>query len=53
MRALYAIDRKESLRVSHANQEVAQLYREFLDQPLSERSHELLHTHYAKRDVLT
>jgi NADH-quinone oxidoreductase subunit G/NADP-reducing hydrogenase subunit HndD len=53
MRALYAIDRKEQVRTSHANQEVAQLYREFLGEPLGERSHELLHTHHVPREVLT
>ena len=28
-------------------QEIQKLYREFLEQPLGERSHHLLHTHYA------
>ncbi|MBE3133374.1 MAG: iron hydrogenase small subunit, partial [Acidobacteria bacterium] len=30
---------------------VARLYEEFLGKPLGERSHRLLHTHYAPRDV--
>ncbi len=52
MKALYAIDSKEQLRVSHQNKWVQKLYDEFLGEPLGETSHRLLHTHYAKRDVL-
>jgi len=51
MQALYAIDRNEYLRLSHANTQVKRLYDEFLGEPLSEKSHQLLHTHYAKREV--
>jgi iron-only hydrogenase group A len=49
MKTLYAIDATDYLRTSHENQEVAQLYREFLVEPLGEKSHHLLHTHYAER----
>ena len=52
MQALYQIDRAAPLRTSHGNQSVQRLYREFLGQPLGEKSHELLHTHYHKREVL-
>lgn len=52
MRALYKIDREEGLRTSHANPGVQRLYREFLGQPLGPKSHELLHTHYARREVV-
>ncbi|MCX5758085.1 MAG: iron hydrogenase small subunit [Candidatus Hydrogenedentes bacterium] len=51
LQALYAIDRNERLRVSHANTDVKRLYDEFLGQPLGEKSHHLLHTHYAKREL--
>ena len=51
MRILYRIDREESGRTSHGNESVARMYREFLGEPLSEVSHRLLHTHYAKRDT--
>ncbi len=51
MQALYRIDREDSLRFSHRNPEVQRLYEEYLGEPLSERSHCLLHTHYAKREV--
>jgi iron-only hydrogenase group A len=52
MQALYAIDAGESVRVSHRNEAVKRLYDEFLGEPLGEKSHQLLHTHYAQRDVL-
>jgi NADH-quinone oxidoreductase subunit G/NADP-reducing hydrogenase subunit HndD len=51
-KSLYDIDEKEAIRVSHKNPEVADLYAEFLGKPLGHVSHELLHTHYSKRDVL-
>jgi ferredoxin hydrogenase gamma subunit len=43
---LYAIDRKTNYRQSHHNQQVQKLYQDFLGEPLSHTSHELLHTHY-------
>ena len=52
MKALYQIDRQESTRVSHRNESVKRLYEEFLGEPLGKRSHELLHTHYERRDVV-
>jgi iron-only hydrogenase group A len=52
MQALYTIDANEPIRVSHHNEAVQRLYAEFLGQPLGEKSHHLLHTHYAQRDVL-
>ena len=50
MASLYQIDRSLPLRKSHENPEIQTLYREFLGEPLSEKSHELLHTHYQKVD---
>jgi NADP-reducing hydrogenase subunit HndD len=44
--ALYDLDRAKTIRRSHDNPDVQRLYREFLGRPLSEKSHELLHTHY-------
>jgi iron-only hydrogenase group A len=52
MNALYQIDRDAPLRVSHNNAWVKRLYDEFLGAPLGHKSHELLHTHYEKRNVL-
>jgi len=51
LQALYTIDRDDRVRVSHKNESVQRLYREFLGQPLGEKSHHLLHTHYKKREV--
>ncbi len=52
MSCLYDLDGNSELRVSHKNEEVQQLYKEYLGAPLSEKSHHLLHTHYDKRDVI-
>ncbi len=51
MQALYKIDREAPVRVSHGNEEIQRLYKDFLEKPLSHKSHELLHTHYTKREV--
>jgi iron-only hydrogenase group A len=48
--AIYAEDAALHYRKSHANPEVQLLYAEFLEKPLGHKSHELLHTHYTKRD---
>jgi len=50
---LYNIDDKETLRVSHANPEIKQIYTEFLGEPNSHKAHELLHTHYQQRETLS
>jgi iron-only hydrogenase group A len=52
MKSLYDIDDKETIKVSHKNPEIIELYAKFLEKPLGHMSHELLHTHYCKRDVL-
>ena len=52
MATLYAIDRDAALRASHQNAAIKRLYAEYLEKPLSHRSHELLHTHYEARRVI-
>ena len=49
---LYNIDGTGTLRVSHANPEIKQIYEEFLEAPNSHKAHELLHTHYQQRETL-
>ncbi|MHB0946517.1 MAG: NADH-dependent [FeFe] hydrogenase, group A6 [Sedimentisphaerales bacterium] len=51
LQALYQIDRDDSIRVSHKNESVGRLYKEFLGEPLGKVSHHLLHTHYKKREI--
>lgn len=46
--ALYEIDKGLTLRKSHENPDIIALYKEFLGEPLSEKAHHLLHTHYAQ-----
>ncbi len=48
-RAIYQEDTGMKLRKSHENPEVIQIYNEFLEKPLSHKSHELLHTTYISR----
>jgi NADH-quinone oxidoreductase subunit G len=46
--SLYKLDQNNPLRFSHENPSVQKLYEDFLEKPLSHKSHELLHTdHYA------
>jgi len=47
--AIYKADDKMTIRKSHENPAVKKLYDEFLEEPLSERSHRFLHTHYYNR----
>ncbi len=49
-KALYGEDRSKALRKSHDNVEIKQIYADFLDKPGSHLAHELLHTHYQKRE---
>ena len=46
--ALYKIDQNMPIRKSHENPDIITLYKDFLGEPLSEKSHELLHTTYHK-----
>jgi len=47
--AIYKEDEGKTLRKSHENPEVTQIYEEFLGSPLGEHSHHLLHTSYEAR----
>jgi len=50
MEALYAEDGDLPIRKSHENPEIVKIYKEFLEEPLSHKSHKLLHTSYVKRE---
>lgn len=49
IKAIYGEDAQLPLRKSHENPAVVKLYEDYLKKPLSEMSHNLLHTHYTKR----
>ncbi len=51
MQGLFSEDRDKAVRCSHDNPEVQQVYAEFLEKPLSEKAHKLLHTTYHARPV--
>ncbi|MCD8156456.1 MAG: [FeFe] hydrogenase, group A [Clostridiales bacterium] len=48
---LYNIDRNNSIRKSHENPAIIELYETYLGEPGSHRAHDLLHTTYVKRVV--
>lgn len=50
-KAIYEADKNLPVRKSHKNPAIQKLYEEFLDSPLSEKSHHLLHTHYSKKEL--
>ena len=47
--AIYGEDERQTLRQSHNNPQIKQLYDEFLGKPNSHKAHELLHTTYNAR----
>lgn len=49
MEAIYNADKGLPRRKSHENPAVKLIYEEFLKEPLGEKSHHLLHTHYTAR----
>jgi NADH-quinone oxidoreductase subunit G/NADP-reducing hydrogenase subunit HndD len=49
MTGLYQADEAMTIRQSHKNPAVRMLYEEFLSNPLSHKSHEILHTHYTAK----
>ncbi len=48
--AIYREDEGKRIRKSNENPEILQLYSEFLERPLGEKSHHLLHTKYVQRN---
>nr|WNF20822.1 hydrogenase [synthetic construct] len=49
--ALYNLDEKSTLRRSHENPSIRELYDTYLGEPLGHKAHELLHTHYVAGGV--
>jgi ferredoxin hydrogenase gamma subunit len=46
---LFDIDSHRVVRQSHNNPQIRTLYADYLGEPMSERAHDLLHTHYTDR----
>ena len=44
--AIYKVDESKAIRQSHKNPDIQALYKNWLGEPLGEKSHHLLHTHY-------
>lgn len=53
-KAIYTEDSNKTLRKSHENPYIKELYKEFLGEPMGKKAHELLHTQYfdRKKEVL-
>ena len=52
-KALYEADQNMTLRKSHENPIIKELYENYLGSPGSEKAHHLLHTYYRKRGLYT
>ena len=50
-KALYTLDEQNTIRFSHENKDVQELYSSYLGKPGSHKAHELLHTTYVKRRI--
>ena len=51
-KGLFDIDKKRAVRSAHDNSEIKMLYKEYLQNPLSEKSFKLLHTSYSDKSNL-
>jgi iron only hydrogenase large subunit-like protein len=51
VKAVYALERSRTIRLSYKNPAVAAVYKDFFGEPGSHKAHELLHTGYAARPV--
>ena len=52
-KALYGEDAGKPKRKSHENEEIKKLYADYLGEPNGHKAHQLLHTHYVKREKYT
>ena len=53
IQALYELDRSLPLRKSHDNPEIQAIYHDFFTRPLSNKAHDLLHTHYHEQKSIS
>ncbi|MBO4632814.1 MAG: iron hydrogenase small subunit [Lentisphaeria bacterium] len=49
MKGIYTEDERKTLRMSHENPDILNLYKEYLGQPGSDKAHHLLHTVYKEK----
>ncbi|MBE6069565.1 MAG: 2Fe-2S iron-sulfur cluster binding domain-containing protein [Clostridium lundense] len=52
MEAIYREDRSKHIRKSHENPVVQQMYKEYMGEIGGEKAHDLLHTHFYKREKI-
>lgn len=46
---LYDLDKRREIRFSHENPEIKKIYEDYLEKPLSEKAHHLLHVEHVKK----
>ncbi|SFH38218.1 NAD(P)-dependent iron-only hydrogenase catalytic subunit [Desulfotomaculum arcticum] len=49
--ALYSIDINKKIRLAHENPAVKELYKQYLDHPLSKKAKEILHVKYKQKEI--
>ncbi len=49
--ALYSHDERQTLRKSHTNPQIKELYDTYLEKPGSHKAHDILHTSYVSREI--
>ncbi|MCR5206645.1 MAG: iron hydrogenase small subunit, partial [Lachnospiraceae bacterium] len=50
-KALYSSDEANTIRFSHENPSIKEVYADFFGEPGSHRAHEILHTSYVARVI--
>ena len=48
--AMYSIDERSTIRKSHENPVLKEIYKEYIGKPGEEKAHKLLHTHYEQKE---
>jgi NADP-reducing hydrogenase subunit HndD len=51
-KSIYKEDERKTIRKSHENPQIIQLYKEYFEKPGSHKAHEVLHTDYDKRKFI-
>ena len=51
--AIYELDKSLPIRKSHENPEIQAIYKNYFGKPLSQKAHDLLHTHYHEQKTIS
>ena len=53
IQAIYELDKSLPIRKSHENPEIQAIYKNYFGKPLSQKAHDLLHTHYHEQKTVS